>query len=292
MGDTLHERAIVRQLMESWDVWLETSWPSIFHDLVGERLHLRRKLTALRTQAKNQDRESDKFERAIPPPSTRAIRLHYIGGQAAKMQSQTVLEAMMASAGCGLQYERADYRLPVPPEWFERLPSLPDRPILVYRPLCCRPEWRGSMVRNADPATYAALLAAIRERYYIVSVADLVPGKEWIVGPEPDADLKFHHGELSFEMLAALFARADLAFTSAGFGAILAPAVGTPVVSILGGYEHAAWLSSAAKFVPYLGIDPIRPCACAISGCHRHCDKRINLPTATARLLEFVGGLS
>ena len=205
------------------------------------------------------------------------------------MQSQTVLEAMMASAGCGLQYERADYRLPVPQAWFDLLPPLPDdRPILIYRPLCARPEWRGSMIRNADPAAYAALLEAVRHRYRVVSVADLVPGHEWLVGPEPDADLKLHQGELSFEALAALFARADLAFTSAGFGTILAPAVGTPVVSVVGGYEHSSWLSSAAKFVPYLGIDPIRPCACAVSGCRARCDKRIDLPTAIERLLHFV----
>jgi hypothetical protein len=44
-----------------------------------------------------------------------------------------------------------------------------------------------------------------------------------------------------------------VAYVAAGFGAILAPAVQTPVISLVGN-EPARWL--APRNVPYLGIEP------------------------------------
>ena len=39
LGDNLHERALVRELMRSNELWLKTSWPQFFWDMVPE-LHL------------------------------------------------------------------------------------------------------------------------------------------------------------------------------------------------------------------------------------------------------------
>jgi hypothetical protein len=90
-----------------------------------------------------------------------------------------------------------------------------------------------------------------------VSVADLEPGKEWIVGPPFPADVCYHKGEFYFELLAALFKRADLIFTSGGFAAVLGAAVETPVISIKGGFEPASWHADCGKFSPYLAVTPI-----------------------------------
>src|SRR3546814_11400043 len=38
LGDNLHQRAILRHLMQSHEVWLETPWPCIYHDLVGDQI--------------------------------------------------------------------------------------------------------------------------------------------------------------------------------------------------------------------------------------------------------------
>lgn len=40
--------------------------------------------------------------------------------------------------------------------------------------------------------------------FYIISVADLLPGVEWIPDMEPYADLHLHHGELTIPQLLAL----------------------------------------------------------------------------------------
>jgi hypothetical protein len=296
MGDNIHQRAIIRQLIEWYEVWLESSWFSLYHDLVGDRLHIIRKATSLRTQKANQQREAAKFWPGPMPKrdvETRDIR--YGRHNTSLHPSGTVLAAMCLSAG--VDYERADYRLPVPSAWFDEVDRYieswrPTKPLLIYRPLVERPEWRGGGLRNADPAAYALLIEMIRDQFFVVSVADLKPSLEWIVGPEFKADAILHQGELAFESLAAMFARASLVFTSGGFGGILAPAVGTPAVSILGGYEPVKWQSSGARFAPWLGLGPTHPCSCGTSGCRLTCDKRLDLPKAIAQIQAFVATLT
>ncbi len=290
MGDCIHQRAILRQLMQAHDVWLETSWASLYHDLVPDGLKLLPRPVRLRTQTKNANRERLKFFEGGPPRGHETLSVQYGRGSIGACASHTVLEAMCRAAGC--DYATADYRLPIPAEWTaqlaERFINTSGKPLMVYRPLVKRPEWGGSALRNADPAGYMELLAEIRDTFFVVSVADLQATAEWIVGPEFQADATFHKGELHFEMLAALFAQADLVFTSSGFAAILAPAVETPVVSVIGGYESAVWHSAGAKFAPYLGIDPVHPCQCGTSMCRQGCDKTLDIPAAKARLRQFV----
>lgn len=298
MGDTLHMRAIIRQLMQTYSVTLETSWPSIFHDLVEDGLKLaRRGHVGLRTQDKNALRESDKYSAMRFGQGMHSMRVAYGGGQVMRTPSKTVLEVMCNATGTS--YEEADYSLPVPDSWngllLETLGPLPTRanekPWLIYRPLITRTEYRGASLRNADPEAYAALFEVVRTDYFVISIADLEEGKEWIVGSETKADLSFHHGELVFEALAALFARSSLVFTSSGFPAILAPAVGTACISVVGGYEDPGCHDSAARFAPYLSIGPRVPCHCWTSACRQVCDKSIDLTVARDKIDKFLSDI-
>jgi|ERR1017187_6351564 hypothetical protein len=294
LGDCLHQRAILRQLMRTRDVTLETSWPAIYHDLIAEGLHVSRRPVALRTQTKNASRESESAKFSSRHQFVRAgMRIAYGGGQVLDTPSKTVLEVMCNVTGTS--FAEADYRLPIPLEWFDQLQKIiPDwtqkgpKPLLVYRPLVARPEWRGSMARNADPGAYNELLNSIRDKFYVISVADLGDGAEWIVGPDAKADLSFHKGELVFEALAALFKLADLVFTSSGFPAILGPAVGTPTISVVGGYEDYRCHDSGAKFSPYLAIGPRAGCSCWTSACRKVCDKSVDLDAAKEKINAFV----
>lgn len=273
LGDNLHQRAIVRELLRREEVWLETPWPSVYHDLP---VHVVSKGSRLRTQAKNAERERGMFEPA-PRSMSRVITVRY--PPAAVRGCGGVLAAM--SAQCRVPV--GDFSLPVP--WEHGL-ALPDRPVLVLRPMVERREWGGNRARNPDPEAYEAIYAALRGRYFVVSVADLEPGKEWLAQSEPEADMKFHAGELDFRQLAALWKAADLVLTPSGFGAVLAQAVGTPVISVFGGYERGYSFSAGAKRTPTLAIEPIRPCDCFS---HRHaCQKAIDIPAALERVEAFL----
>ena len=289
LGDNIHQRAIIRALLKrDPNIALETAWPCIYHDL---GIQFIRKPVALRTQLKNAARESTKFiPGPLPHHSTNSLQISYNRAAIAGPPPRSVLEVMFASAGIPEDYADADFRLPIPQEWHDHIQGVPvfgAKPLMIYRPLVVRPEWRGSGVRNAHPDQYAELITLVRDSFFVVSIADLEPNREWIVGPQLKADLTYNHGELSFEAMAALFERAALVFTSNGFPAILGPAVSTPTISVMGGFESSSWLADGAKFSPYLGIDTANPCNCGTASCTRPCTKLLDMPRARAAIIEF-----
>lgn len=302
MGDNFHERAFIRQYLSSgrYDcIYLETSWPVLFWDLVGDKLKLIQKDSGLRTQAKNANREQDFFYKGrVPLPNMRTDKQIWYRAKDIK-QTGSVLGAM---AEClGEPVGEADFRFPLKDEWQRRyfneiLPKIDagGKPILVYRPLVERTEWSGCSARNPDHDTYRTLYRSIRDRFHVVSVADIVPGKEWIVGAsaesgcgisDTDTDTEFHKGELPVEMLATLVKNAAMTMNAPGFMTIMSQSQGTPNVTVFGGYENSKSFTAGAKWAPYLGIDPINSCQCFQ---HSHpCDKRINIPEALDSLKRF-----
>jgi hypothetical protein len=289
MGDNLHQRAIVRQLMQQDVVYLDTPWPAIYHDLVGSRLQLvRPAAVTLRTQAKNAAREASKYHVDKPPRQVRMVRTWYTGADVRAAGS--ILGAMLRSAGCNSA--GTDFRMPVPQSWLDTIDAYirmwgPTKPILLYRPLVERTEWKGCAGRNPDLDSYVWLFDEWRKNFFVISVADLVPGKEWLVLPDyHPADVELHHGELTFEMLAALTKRAALVYCSPGFAPLLAQAVGTPNICVFGGHESSMTISEGAKLTPTLGIDPIVPCNCFD---HQHTHKKeINIYKAHVAIENFL----
>lgn len=286
IGDNIHQRAVIRQLMERHQVWLETPWPCIYHDLVGPRLNLLNKTSQLRTQAKNAKREENRYSRVNSVSGMSGMRVWYTHPA---VRLSGFLGAMMENCGCDAK--SADYHMPIAAEWCKKAHRKleqwqPTKPLMIYRPLVERTEWQGATARNPDPAAYRALFASIRDQFFVVSVADTEPKKEWIVGSKIKADVECHEGELDFETIAALTAMAAVMFCAPGFALILAQAVGTPVVAIFGGHESSRNYLSGARFAPFLGIDPIKPCECFSN--YHSCDKRIDLPEARRNLEEFI----
>lgn len=287
LGDNLHQRAVLRQLMQRHEVWLDTSWVAPYYDLIAQGLNVCHRHTFLRTQHKNAAREMALFSRKPIPPGTPTRRISY------RPTHPTVLAAMCEVAG--VDYATADYRFPkeLPGAWRVEADALftTDKPICVYRPLSVRPEWKGNEKRNADANEYAELFAAIRDTFYVVSVADFEDRREWPVGQMLKDVKQFHSGELPFEVLAGLWQRADLVYTSGGFAAILAMAVETPVISVFGSYERAEAISSGSRYSPYLGIEPIAPCSCMNGDCRKRCSKHLDVDKERSRIISFVDGL-
>ena len=289
MGDCLHQRAIMRTLMRDNDVWLGSSWVSMYHDLIAQGLKVVKRPTPLRTQNKNATREAALFSKEPVPVPCRKIAVSY--SQQMFRTHGGVLQGMFGNLG--LDYAGADFRLPIKPDWFAAIDRQimmwrPKKPILVYRPLVIRKEFHYNG-RNPDYAVYARLFEEIRDRFFVVSVADLQPNIEWIVGEKFMADREFHRGELPFEHLAALFARSSLVFASPGFSCVLAQATSTPLVCVFGGFENSKSFSAGAKFAPYCGIDVDNPCDCYQTS-HK-CDKTIDGDRASLQLKEFMDGL-
>ena len=289
LGDNLHQRAVLKQLMnKGHEIWLESSWVAPYVDLIGAGgLHILPKDSRQRTQRKNAMREDKLFSPVACPKNVPHMQVWYRPEEVRKRGS--VLAAMCASVSC--EYEKADFRLPIPDSWLARADALIEswkstKRLLIYRPLVERTEWSGCAARNPDHAGYAALFESLRDRFFVVSIADLVDKVEWTVGRPVAADVTLHAGELDFEIMAALFKRAALVFCSPGFAVVLGQAVETPVICVFGRYERAYSFSGGARFSPYLGIEPVQPC-----DDFRHDDggdKRIDLGRAMPRIEAFV----
>lgn len=283
LGDNLHQRAVVRELVKSHTVWLITPWPSLFWDMAGPHLKFVKPTTKLRTQARNAQREASSYVRVRPPVRAGSQTIWYT--QPEVIQHGGFLNGMLANA----KTVGRDFSLPIKPEWAAKAAAWlakwgPTKPLMLYRPLVVRNEWAGCTQRNPDPASYTALARAVAERFFVVSVADLVPGVEWAVSDDIRADVELHQGELDVETIAALAARAGLVWASPGFMLVMAQAVNVPLVAVFGGHESARLYDHGRQNNHF--IQPIRPCEC-FSKTHR-CDKRIDIPRATADLLEFI----
>jgi hypothetical protein len=289
IGDNLHQRAPLRALMQSHDVTLEGFYPAIVHDLIGAGMKFRQLKCHIAPRI-------DAGDSAAPPdrPDAKArhTKLTYHAGSILKAGS--ILAAQFASCGLAMP-ERADFSLPVPAAWRVRARKLiaswdlGGRPLLVYRPIVLNKVWECPS-RAPDPDAYARIFAAIRQRFFVVSVADLTQD-EWIVGAEQGADVKLHKGETDFETLAGLFAEAALVFCNPGFSPVLAQAVGTPSIIVYGGNESFRTTNSVgAHLAATLAIEPIRPCECHART--HACDKRIDVPAAVDKVKAFAEGFA
>jgi hypothetical protein len=127
LGDNVHQRAIVRELRKNREVWLETPWPCLYHDMPD--LTLISRGTRLRTQAKNLQRENAKFFKGSMPLGMEMLTVSY-RSELVRTQG-SVLGAM--SATCRVPV--GDFRLPVPDEWGAKAKSLVEgvrKPLMVF----------------------------------------------------------------------------------------------------------------------------------------------------------------
>ncbi|RWF44291.1 MAG: methyltransferase domain-containing protein [Mesorhizobium sp.] len=282
IGDCIHQRAVVRELMRKNNVTLQTFYTAMYHDLVAEGLdlHIAERISPRIKDAGNQPDDE--------PWGRENIRISY------DPRSTKVNGSLMASQFASARLKmpaQADFSLPVKPEWRAAAKALlakhnpAGKPVMIYRPITLNKLWE-CPARSPDAEAYATLYQSIRDRFFVVSVCNLGDNGEYIVGPEQDADLKLHKAEAPFETLAGLFAEALLVFANPGMAPILSQAVGTPVVCVYGGHESYRTTNAVgAHLAPTLAIEPVKPCECFER--HHKCDKRIDFEAALPKLIAF-----
>lgn len=285
VGDVIHERAVVRELMKIYDpIWLQTHNAAPMWDLVEAGLRLV-------MVANPRIRERTRFMLHAPPAAPtqrRTINYHKAEIEAAG----TILGAQFMCANIPMP-EFPDFSLPIAPAWHYDADQYiamwnTDKPIMIYRPIVLNNFWHRPN-RAPDPDAYAALYDSIRRDYFVVSVSD-IGSREWRVGPTPDVDASLDHGELDFETMAALTSKADLCFCNPGFMPVLSQSVGCPTIVVYGGNESSRTTNSAgAHLAPSLFIDVDNPCDC--HDYHHQCNKTITLPPALERVRTFVESL-
>lgn len=262
LGDNIYQRAFLRNM--DAEVYLDTPWPQLYRDLPHVRCL--RAETQLRTQARNVV-ESD-YAWVDAPRKAPELRVSYTP---ADLQRGSIVSAMSRRFGIG----RPSFELPD----YETSPIQADRPVAIVRPVTARREWLNT-ARNPRPEYVLQAAAELRRRgFYVVSVADLADGEEWLVGEAPPADLVLHRGELNVEQLLAAVQQAAVVVGGVGWIVPACIAAGTPLYVVLGGQlGHNAperLTDPALMDLSRVGWAwPRKPCGC-VSKTH-DCDKVID----------------
>lgn len=253
LGDGIYQRAVVREVQGP--VFLETPWPQLYSDLPVRCV---RPMTKLRTQAKNARRDDLQWSRV--PYGAQRMRLHYVN------QPGSILGALAR----GLRVTPRVFDLPA-------FPAPTRDPYIVVRPATLRSEWRADS-RNPHLGYIDRAAQALRDRYRIISVADLRDGEEWPSEPLPYADERYHAGELQLEQLLGLVAGAAGVVGGVGWLVPAAIAYRVPLLLLFGGWGlhngPARIFSAPMDLSQVHQALPDRFCLC---GNRSHdCDKRIS----------------
>jgi hypothetical protein len=273
LGDNIYARAFVKTLVQKHDLYLATPWPELYEDLP---VRFVRAETNLRTQAKNIARQSREFHQV--PPRTSGIHPAY-GSR--ELLDGGLIHGLQRHFGC----EPAAWDLPL----FENVIEA-KKPICVVRPATVRSEWTAT-ARNPRPEYIAEVVERIRDRYFVVSVADLQGTAEYALEPMPYADLKLHAGELNVKHLLGLIQAADIVIGGVGWIVPACIASHTRLICVLGG--NGGYNAPERITDPRMDLSRahfVRPddyCMCARM--QHNCDKRIsNLDQQIEAILEHL----
>lgn len=216
LGDSIYQRAFVKRLPAG--SYIQTAWPEIYEDLQVKPV---RSKTTLRTQQKNETCTTAAYY-DLPIRYER----RRIGYGPAELERGSILDAMRND----FAVEPGNFDLPT----LQAATHYSDKSIAVIRPATVRSEWRSDS-RNPDPDYLVQAARILRSHFFVISVADLEEGKEWMVGEPPDADLQLHRGELSLRGLMSLVENAAVVVTPVGWALPAAICYHTPVYVVAGG---------------------------------------------------------
>lgn len=258
LGDSIYQRPFLKAMPGAYIV---TPWPELYADLDVKPV---RPKTRLRTQAKNAARSRTTWH-TTPADATR-IRIGY-GPR--DLATGSILEAMRRQFGV----EPGGFDLPR-----ERSPLRVNRPVAIVRPVTERAEWHNS-ARGPRPEYVAAAARELKRRgYYVVSVADLEPGKEWLVGQPPPADMTLHSGQWTVRQLLGAVQAADVVVGGVGWIVPACIASGTPLYVIhggQGGHNHRTKLTAPWMDLSKVGWAEPKP-MCMCTNMRHDCKKEIS----------------
>jgi hypothetical protein len=233
LGDNIFARPFIRNQLRTYpEIYLTTSWPELYADIPA--IHCVRPATRLRTQAKNVA-AFPANQWAEAPLVARPARIAY--GHAAIMRHGSIPLAIEASLPVKNGPVRMDLPpgLPFPAALLQNLcpPGL-RRPIALIRPVTERAEWFNS-ARSPRPEYIARIASALMDSHLVVSVADLEPGAEWLVGEAPPAHVRLHAGELDVRHLLGLVQGSDVVVGGVGWIVPAGIAAGVKTFIVHGG---------------------------------------------------------
>jgi hypothetical protein len=258
IGDNFYQRPVIKKLAEEYDLYLETPWPEIYHDI---KVKFVKPTTILRTQNKNIARYN-----FTKPINCKEQKLEYtLNGI---RDGKNVLEQL------GVR-PPIDFKYPIKPEWIEYSKKFMNHDdFVVIRPVTIRKEWENRS-RNCLTKYLQIAINKVREAgVTVVGLADLKADEEWLVSELKGIDFKYYSGEVPIEIAAALMQRSIAAIGPVGFMLPMGIAVSCPTFIIFGGSIAPQYLLNDALDTSKLTCAAPQPFCNCLSKEH-NCDKLI-----------------
>jgi len=259
LGDNIYQRGFIQSLVErGHKVWLTTPWPEVYRGLdVG----FVKSDTKLRTQAKNQQRHPPNTWSKWPPDAE-VTRVSY----GSNLSRAGILKLMEECFG-----------VPPAPMTLPAYESPIDGEYVVVRPVTVRSEW-ANLARNPYPEYIEHASNELAKRgIKRIAVADLKPGKEWILGNPLIGDQYYYDGELNPEQLLGLIRGAKAVIGGVGWILPACLAYQVPLLCVLGGnggHNHPSRITDSRLNLSRIRwVFPDNMCMC--TSMSHNCDKTI-----------------
>lgn len=266
LGDNIMQRPFVRAAAaREGQVFLQTPWPELYADLPGVKPV--RSMTRLRTQQKNERRVPHHLWARCPT----GARVAKIGYGHAALERGNIYQAMDDCLPLG----DAPFVMDLPRL---RAPKIDTggKPLAVIRPVTARREWLNP-ARNPLPEYVCQIADRLAATHYVVVIADLSDGEEWLIGDLPVADLVLVRGELTTMEALGLVAKADVVVGGVGWIVPAALAMRRRAFIVLGGqgaHNAPSVILDNRVDSSLLGFArPDRYCLCSDKG--HNCDREI-----------------
>jgi hypothetical protein len=251
LGDSIYQRAFIKRIQGP--VLLQTPWPELYADM--HNVQFVKPVTKLRTQLKNIMRQPAARWRNELPASD--ITVGY--------GKRPIITGMRDSFG-------------FTPGEFD-LPELGESCVIgryaLIRPVTIRKEYPAE-TRNPLSKYISECASILRKQgLKVISVADLKPGEEWLVGEAPEADIQYHNGELNVRQLLALVRDAQVVVGGIGWLVPAAIATQTPGWFIGGGQggcnapERITSESMNLKNIEFVLPDNYCRCSASLHNCQK-----------------------
>lgn len=284
LGDSLCQKHLVEQLAKVKNgIALSSPWWQFWWNSPGVNLWYRD--VFLRTQEENMDRAPKEIWAPIHRNLPYQLHISYDNRYLKAGMTMAESFAKKVETDAGIKIDTYDLHLDIHPTWLEKAEKILSGDYAVIRMPTYRSEW-GAVSRNPELSLMPLLVKEIQKQgLKVVSISYNSPLYENFI-EDFDADLRFEHGELTVDILAAVVHKSKLFLTSVGFGTFLGPAVGAPTFNVAGGHVAMKHILDPRIKGKYTYIEPEIPCNCFIMdhACNKHIDKDF----ALTKLREFM----
>lgn len=292
MGDQIYLRPFLREWAKKFEVWVDSSFPELFHDIPQVRVYqLGGTMGNTESLFLRYHKECEGKHKLPFAPVDYSIKEFVTYSMNDLRSGKTILESFNKF----VVPEPFDFSLKVKDEWESEARKLLTDGVhagnyLILKAPTLRKEWMCSSRSPRMDYYWPLVEKARKEGYKIVSMAYLQDGEEWFDGEFRDdlVDIKLH-GFLPLGTIIGLFSLSAGVISFPSFALPLCMAIQKKLFLIYGGYvPHKHLVDKRVNHKNIYAVEPSPFCFCMDE--NHNCKKDINESSISRKFERFLLG--